>query len=282
MAYDYTETNAVYAAIHSSKLRHTDPELIQSFVDDDFGRDRAISFMLRAYLDNTEPRAGFERFLVNWKRLLHFLGVPPQPLQHSQIVQDVTVRDKVCFSTRRNGSFVDPLVVVPIFPDIDRKSLIETRCLREMIETFLDPKHLDWLISLRYDAPSNATENLWLLSMSAVLAFSRGFNKFTPIGPYYLIQTPEVSPGDKPSFVKWWRSVMVSPPDIAHLGIRSPDQCAVTILSHFAHPIRWIHISHDLANQQTCRKQLEDAPPTSTACLNPQWPQMECSRHGYM
>ncbi|KAI1261920.1 kinase-like domain-containing protein [Xylariaceae sp. FL1019] len=266
MPCDYTGADILYAAVSASKLRHPDLELVQSFVDHALDRARAISFVIQAYLTNTEPRAGLERFLVDWKRLVSLFAFPrspTQPLQYSKIVQDVTKRDGVCFLTRRNGSFVDPLVVVPIFPDIDRKSLSKTPCLREMLLAFLDQKLLDWLISLPHGSSDETTENFWLLRKSALLAFSRGFNRVTPVGSYYLVHTTEVDPLAKPSFVKRWESVRVSPPNLAHMGIRSPDHSALTILSHFAEPIRWIHISHDLAHQQTCRKQSDGPPPRS-------------------
>ncbi|KAI1813153.1 kinase-like protein [Poronia punctata] len=168
-----------------------------------------------------------------------------QPLRAHDAAHDLVVRrDQRCFLTRKKGSFNDPLVVVPIFPDIDKSLLQESEALNGLLEAFLNPELTDWIKSRSSGCIHNSTKDLWLLRKSAAAAFSEGCYKVTPINTFYMVHSNSVGGVLSPPFK---HSHMVSPSGLSECSIEMPDHSALEILSCFAEPIRWTHVARALA-----------------------------------
>jgi hypothetical protein len=133
---DPTDSERALALVQGAELPHPDGELLACFVQNSIDQDRAGRHLLSVCEQGWGDDSGLHTFLTRWKSLVQlcefYLGVPYMvsdiclvaerrpcsAIYDKHIVRDIRARDGVCYLTGKQGSWLDPLVVAPIFPSM--------------------------------------------------------------------------------------------------------------------------------------------------------------------
>ncbi|CAJ2508897.1 Uu.00g139230.m01.CDS01 [Anthostomella pinea] len=225
--------DSVLTIIRRANLPHPDGELLEHYIDDSVDQDQAANYVLKTYM-----RDGVGKGDVASDR-------PTRPIRDRDLVDKITRRDRTCRLTGLRGTFLDPLIVVPIFPILDNP-LREP--LRELLCAFLSPTLRDWVAASSSAEFQHSPGNLWLLRKSAAAAFAQGYYELLIREHESFVSTTFVGGDDFPRIVDRRAALrLISLDDQSGSGKLAPDRSALEVLSRFANSVRWSYIAHNLA-----------------------------------
>ncbi|KND87680.1 hypothetical protein TOPH_07654 [Tolypocladium ophioglossoides CBS 100239] len=238
-----SDFNRALAIVRNAKLPHPDGQLLESFLAYDHGY--SSSYMLSKCSTSVDMAA----FLSDWKELIamFFCEDPIRQVLDKRIVADIKRRDGGrCCITGLGNSFLDPLVVVPIFLGIGSRIDVS---LHEMLGAFLGPELRDWVLA--GTASQTIHRNCWLVRKSAATAWSQGFFEFSfsKSSECFVAATIIRGPGLPPIAEKLLSLRYTSLKDHSASGMDTPDVFALKVISRFAKAIRWSCVAREIAQK---------------------------------
>lgn len=204
----YREVNEALSLIESTELSHPSGALLSSFITEALDPRSAAEFVLAKCprtQHNDDRRANLLSLVDDWTYIVESIshhGSPPpapNPAERQAIIRRDGAR---CCITGSNGRLWDPLVVEPVLLVPSGWVNHARPGVSAMLGAFFGPQYCDWWLSYSRDprdAFVNPYHNHWVVTKSAVRAFSRGvvsLNRLHPSMVEYEVFHVPIGPED--------------------------------------------------------------------------------------
>ncbi|KAF4494980.1 kinase-like domain [Fusarium agapanthi] len=175
MAENQSSLEQAVTAIQIFGFQHPDDQLLECFLCDSINPETTARYILQKYIGQQKDLS-LMSLLSGWKELVvnAIEQFTHKAKTEGDIVTSVTERDgRTCCITGLKASFVDPLVVTPIFLAIPPHK----ERFQELLGIFVG-SNLQKQIHT-HDARLDDVRNHWLVRQSAAKALAQGYFRFT-------------------------------------------------------------------------------------------------------